>query len=184
MADLFSNPHLAKGRERALTVYRSHRVRKTLLILAIVLVIFGLLGFLAAPSIIRSQIESRASVALQRPVTLGAVHLNPYTLRLQLDQLHIADRDGKSAFVDIDQAVIKASWSSLFRMAPVLNELALQHPRVRIVRTADQRFNFSDIIERFASKPTDPKTPPARFALSNISVHNGDIQFDDQLMKA
>ncbi|WP_445144031.1 DUF748 domain-containing protein [Dyella sp. Tek66A03] len=184
MADLFSNPHLAKGRERALTVYRSHRVRKTLLILAIVLVIFGLLGFLAAPSIIRSQIESRASVALQRPVTLSAVHLNPYTLRLQLDQLHIADRDGKSAFVDIDQAVIKASWSSLFRMAPVLNELALQHPRFRIVRTADQRFNFSDIIERLASKPTDPKTPPARFALSNISVHNGDIQFDDQLMKA
>ena len=38
MADLFSNPLLAKGRDRALTVYRSHRVRKTLLILAIVVV--------------------------------------------------------------------------------------------------------------------------------------------------
>ena len=184
MADLFSNPFMAKGRDRALTVYRSHRVRKTLLILAIVLVIFGLLGFLAAPSIIRSQIETRASAALQRPVTLAGVHLNPYTLRLQLDQLHIADRDGKSAFVDIDQAVINASWSSVFRMAPVLDELALQHPRIRIVRTVDQRFNFSDLIDRFAAKPTDPKTPPARFALSNISVHNGDIQFDDQLMKA
>ncbi|WP_266181476.1 DUF748 domain-containing protein [Dyella humicola] len=184
MADLFSNPFMAKGRDRALTVYRSHRVRKTLLILAIVLLVFGLLGFLAAPSIIRSQIESRASAALQRPVTVGAAHLNPYTLRLQLDQLHIADRDGKSPFVDIDQAVIDASWTSVFRMAPVLDELALQHPRIHIVRTADQRFNFSDLIDRYASKPTDPKTPPARFALSNISVHNGDIQFDDQLMKA
>ena len=182
MADL--NPRLTAGRDRALAVYHSHRVRKTLLILAIVLVIFGLLGFLAAPSIIRSQIETRVSAALQRPVTLGAVHLNPYTLRLELDQLHIADRDGKSAFVDIDQAVANASWASLFRLAPVLDELTLQRPRIRIVRTADQQFNFSDIIDRLNAKPSDPNAPPARFALSNISVHNGDIQFDDQAMKA
>lgn len=184
MADLFSNPRLAAGRDRAVAVYHSHRVRKTLLILAIVLVIFGLLGFFAAPSIIRSQIESRASAALQRPVTLGAVHLNPYTLRLELDRLHIADRDGKSAFVDIDQAVIDASWASVFRMAPVLDALTLQHPQIHIVRTADQKFNFSDIIDRFNAKPSDPNAPPTRFALSNISVHAGDIQFDDQAMKA
>ncbi|WP_243039834.1 DUF748 domain-containing protein [Dyella sedimenti] len=184
MADLFSNPRLAAGRDRALAVYRSHRMRKALLILAIVLVVFGLLGFLAAPSIIRGQIEKRASAALARPVTLGAVHLNPYTLRLQLDRLHIADRDGKSPFVDIDQAVINTSWSSVFRLAPVLDQLSLQRPRIHIVRTGDQRFNFSDIIDRYASQPSDPNASPARFALSNISVHDGDIQFDDEAMKA
>lgn len=183
MADLLSNPHLAAGRDRALAIYRSHRVRKWLLIAAIVLVIFGLLGFFAAPSLIRSQIEARASAALQRPVTLGGVHLNPYTLRLELDQLHIADRDGKSAFVDIDQTVINASWSSVFRLKPVLDELALQHPRIRIVRTGDQRFNFSDIVDRFAAN-SDPNAPPTRYALSNIHVHNGDIQFDDEALKA
>ena len=182
MADL--NPRLTAGRDRALAVYRSHRVRKTLLILAIVLVIFGLLGFFAAPSIIRSQIETRASAALQRPVTLGAVHLNPYTLRLELDQLHIADHDGKSPFVGIDQVVVNASWASLFRLAPVLDELTLQHPQIHIVRTTDQRFNFSDIIDRLNAKPSDPNAAPARFALSNISVHNGDIVFDDQAMQA
>jgi len=184
MADLFSNPYMAKGRDQALAVYRSHRVRKWLLITGIVLVIFGLLGFLAAPSIIRSQIEKHASAELQRQVTLEAVHLNPYTLRLRLDKLHIADRDGKSPFVDIDEAVVDASWTSLFRMAPVLDELSLQHPRIRIVRTADQRFNFSDIIDRFNAKPSDPNAPPTRFALSNISVHSGDFTFDDEALKA
>ncbi|HET6552055.1 MAG TPA: DUF748 domain-containing protein [Dyella sp.] len=184
MADLFSNPRLAAGRDRALAVYRSRRTRKWVVIAAIVVVVFGLFGFLAAPYIIRSQIEKRASAALQRQVTLGAVHLNPYTLRVQLDQLRIADRDGKSPFVDIDQAVINTSWSSVFRLAPVLDELAVQHPRIHIVRTADQRFNFSDIIDRYASEPADPKASPTRFALSNISVHNGDVVFDDQLQKA
>ncbi len=184
MADLFGNPRLAAGRDRALAVYRSRRVRKWTLITAIAVVVFGLLGFLAAPYLIRSQIEKHASAALQRQVTLGAVHLNPYTLRLQLDQLHIADSDGKSPFVDIDQAVINASWGSLFRLKPVLDELSLQRPRLRIVRTGDQRFNFSDIIDRFNATPADPNAPPTRFALSNISVHGGDIQFEDEALKA
>src|SRR5512141_2387454 len=117
--------HLAAARDRAVAVYRSHRVRKTLLVFAIVLVVYGLFGFLVAPYIIRHQIVTRGSAALSRPVKLGAVHLNPYMLRLQLDQLRIADRDGTSRFVDIDEAVINTSWSSLFRMAPVLDELVL-----------------------------------------------------------
>src|SRR5574337_824827 len=176
--------HLAAARDKAGELYRSHRARKIALIAAIVLVVFGLLGFFAAPPIIRSQIEKRASAALSRPVTVAAVHFNPYTLRLQLDRLHVADRDGRSPFVDVEQAVINASWTSLFRWAPVLDELRLQQPRIRVVRTADGRFNFTDLLERYAAKPTDPKTPPARFSLSNIAVHAGDIQFDDQLAKA
>lgn len=184
MAGLFKHPRMAAGRDRAVAVYKSHRTRKVVLILAIVLVLFGAFGFLAAPSIIRSQIEKHASAQLQRHVTLGAVHLNPYTLRLQLDQLHIADSDGKSAFVDIDQAVVNASWGSVFRLAPVLDQLVVQHPRIRIVRTGDQRFNFSDIIDRFNAQPNDPNAKPTRFALSNISVHEGDITFADEALKA
>jgi hypothetical protein len=186
MADqnLPGSSRLAAGRERALKVYRSHRVRKTLLILLIVLVAFGLFGFFAGPSIIKSQVESRATAALSRPVTLGKVHLNPYTLRLDVDQLHIGEADGKSSFIDIDRLTVNASWTSLFRLAPVLDELSLQHPQIHISRTGERKFNFSDLIDRFASKPADPNASPARFALSNISVHNGDIQFDDQVAQA
>jgi hypothetical protein len=184
MVDRFGNPRWTAARDRVAAVYRSRRLRKPLLILVIALVIYGLLGFLAAPPIIRQQIETRASTALSRPVTLAAAHLNPYTLRLQLDQLHIADRDGNLPFVDIDQTVIDASWSSLFRFAPVLDELVLQRPRIRVGRSADQRFNFTDLIERYASAPSDPKQPPAHFSLSNITVHGGDIEFDDDVMQA
>jgi uncharacterized protein involved in outer membrane biogenesis len=178
-----ADAHLATARNKARQLYRSHRARKFALIAAIVLVAFGLLGFFAAPPIIRGQIEKRASDALSRPVTLGAVHFNPYTLRLRLDRLHIADRDGRATFVDVDEAVINASWTSLLRRAPVLDELRLQRPRIHVVRTANGRFNFTDLLERYASGPADPKTQAARFSLSNIGVHAGDIRFDDQLAK-
>ena len=184
MNDPIGNSRLAAGRERAVRLYRSHRLRKTLLILLGLIVLFGVLGFLAAPSLIKSQLQRRATAALGRPVTVDAIHLNPYTLRVELDKLHIGEKDGTSPFVDIDQIVINASWSSVFRMTPVLDELTVQHPQIRIIRTAPQAFNFSDLLDRFSAKPGQAPSPPARFALANISVHDGDIQFDDKVQNA
>ena len=68
----------------------------------------------------------------------------------------IADRDGHSPFVDVDQLVVNASWTSLFRMAPVLDELSLQHPQLHLARTAPQQFNFSDLIGKFTGSPAKP----------------------------
>ncbi len=87
-------------------------------------------------------------------------------------------------FVDVDGLVVNASWASVFRMAPVLDELSVQHPQIHITRTGPQAFNFTDIVQRFASKPADPNASPTRFALSNISVHNGDITLDDKVLNA
>jgi uncharacterized protein involved in outer membrane biogenesis len=175
---------LATAREKAARLYRSHRARKTALIVAVVLVVFGLLGFFAAPPIIKSQLQTRLTAMLGRPVSVGTVHLDPYTLRLQLDRVHIPDRDGRAPFVDVDQVVINASWTSLFRMAPILDALSLQHPQLRLARTAPQQFNFSDILARLRSEPSKPDDKPARFSVSNISVHDGDIRFDDAVTHA
>jgi uncharacterized protein involved in outer membrane biogenesis len=173
-----------KGRDHALAVYRSHRGRRIGLGMFIAIVLFGLLGFLAAPSLIRSQIASRASTALGRPVTVGDVSLNPFTLKLVIERLHIGEPDGHAAFVDVDRLTANASWASLFRAAPILDELRIEGPHVRIQRTAPQRFNFTDILERLASKPGTPDTGPARFAVSNIALHGGQIDFDDRVLDA
>lgn len=176
--------HWNRGRERALAVYRSRRTRRITAGLLIALVVFGLLGFFAAPPLIRSQVESRASAALGRPVTLGGISLNPFTLKLTAERLHIGERDGKAPFIDIDRLTANASWASLFRAAPILDELRIDGPHVRLQRSAPQRFNFSDILDRFAAAPSAPDAGPARFALSNIAVHGGQIDFDDRVLDA
>jgi uncharacterized protein involved in outer membrane biogenesis len=173
-----------RGRDQALAVYRSRRGRRIGLGALIVVVLFGLLGFLAAPSLIRSQLASRASTALGRPVTVGDVSLNPFTLKLTVERLHIAEADGRTAFVDVDRLTANASWASVFRAAPILDELRIDGPHVRIQRTAPQRFNVTDILERLASKPVAPDTGPARFAVSNIALHAGQIDFDDRVSNA
>jgi hypothetical protein len=176
--------HPSAWREPAEALYRSPRARKTLRIVVVVLVVFALLGFFAAPPLIRSQLQRRLSQTLQRPVTVQQVHLNPFTLRLALDGVHIGDRDGHGRFVDVDHLVIDASWSSLFRWAPILDQLQLDRPRIVLSRNGPQHFNVSDLIDRFSGNPAKPNAPPARFALYNIRIHQGDIVFDDAVQKA
>lgn len=172
------------GREHAVRLYRSRGLRITALVLVIFLALLGLFGFFIAPGIIKSQLEKQLSAQLDRPVSIGAIHVNPYTLRVAVDKLHIGERDGTSPFVDIDNLVVDASWGSVFRMAPVLDELSLVHPQIHVTRTGPQQFNFSDIVQKFASKPAEPNASPTRFAVSNISVHNGDITLDDKVLNA
>src|SRR6185312_15890869 len=67
---------------------------------------------------------------------------------------------------------------------PVLDALSLQRPQLHLARTATQQFNFSDILARLRSNSSKPDDKPARFSVSNISVHDGDIRFDDAVTHA
>lgn len=172
------------SRTRAQQLGHSPRARRIAAIAAAMLLVYALLGFLAAPPLLRNYLQNHSDEMLGRSLSLGQVRFNPFTLNLRASQVHLPDADGKSPFVDIDQLTVNASWGSLFRLAPVLDELRLDQPRIAIARDKDGRFNFTDLVERFTAKPSPPDSKPARFSLSNISVHGGDIRFDDGLLGA
>ncbi|MEW6319054.1 MAG: hypothetical protein AB1670_22060, partial [Pseudomonadota bacterium] len=131
------------GWQRAAQVGTSRRTKRIGIGVLIFLVMFGLLGAFGGPPLLHHLAQTQLSQLLERPVSVGKISINPYTLRLDVDQLHIAERDGKTPFVDVGHLHVNASWSSIFRRAPVIEELSIDAPHVRIVRTAEQRFNFS-----------------------------------------
>ncbi|MCA8251055.1 DUF748 domain-containing protein [Burkholderia multivorans] len=162
-------------------VARSRRTRRIGLGILIFLVLFGLLGFFAAPPLIRHIAEQQLSKQLDRPATIRRIVLNPYTLNLEADSIHVGEHGGQGDFIDIAKLVVRPSWTSLFRGAPIVNEIRLDSPRFRIVRYDAQRFNFTDLIEKF-STPSKPDSKPTLFSVSNIQINNGRIDFDDRLL--
>ncbi|GAU06062.1 DUF748 domain-containing protein [Burkholderia stabilis] len=162
-------------------VARSRRTRRIGIGVLIFLVLFGLLGFFAAPPLIRHVAEQQLSKQLDRPATIQRIALNPYTLNLEADGIRVGERGGHGDFVDIGKLVVRPSWSSLFRGAPIVNEIRLDSPRFHIVRYDAQRFNFTDLIEKF-STPSKPESKPTQFSVSNIQVNDGRIDFDDRLL--
>ena len=59
----------------------------------------------------------------------------------------------------------------------MIEELRLVKPYVNLVRQQDLKYSFQDLIDEFTSGPSGP-TP--RFALHNIQIIDGKIDFDDQ----
>lgn len=163
----------------------SRRLRRIGITVAVVIVLFGLFGFFGVPAILRHVLTGQVAQTLHRPVTVGDIAFNPYRLRLEIEKLHVGDRDDNAPFVDVGHFHIKVSWKSLFRLAPIVSDLSIDHPDIHIVRTAENRFNFSDLLEQPSPPPVSkPEKPsqPMRFSVSNIQINDGDIYFDDRVL--
>ena len=177
---LFPAPAQARVREFA----QARRTRKWAVGIVIFIVLFGLFGFFAVPPLVHHKAEQQLSQLLARPVTIGKISLNPYTLTVEADQIHIGERDGKGSFVDVGEFLVRASWTSLFRLKPVIREVFLAKPQVHIVRTDAQTFNFTDLVEQFSKPSSTPKkdSKPTLFSVTNIHLDDGLVDFDDRLL--
>lgn len=168
--------------DRAALRLRNRRMRRVGITLVVVLFLYTIGGFFGLPMLLRHILTTQVSASLKRPVTVGKIAFNPYRLKLEIDRLHIADTDGTKPFVDLDRLRVKVSWTSLYRLAPVIKEFKVDRPAVHIVRTGQQQFNFSDLLVSKTPSPPPPPSKPARFALSNIQLHDGDVRFDDRVL--
>jgi uncharacterized protein involved in outer membrane biogenesis len=139
--------------------------------------LFGLVGFVGGPPLLRHVITGPVAAALNRPVRVGGISFNPYTLKVDLDQLQIGERGTSQPFVDISHLRLKVSWASLFRLALVVKELRVERPAMHLIRTADQRFNVSDLLDR--PIPADKSRPPFRFAVLNLQLDDGTLNITD-----
>ncbi|MEO7065732.1 MAG: hypothetical protein ABI114_02380 [Rhodanobacter sp.] len=84
---------LATVRSKLQRFIGSPRPRRITLTVFIVLTVFNSLGLFAAPPIIKSQLQTRLTTLFNRPVSLGEVHFNTFTLRLQRNRTQIVDRE-------------------------------------------------------------------------------------------
>ncbi|WP_186407282.1 DUF748 domain-containing protein [Candidatus Accumulibacter aalborgensis] len=161
-------------------------IRRLALGAILFVLVIGAFGFFALPQIVKSTLIDTLSEALHRPVSVESISINPYTLSAQVAGLAIQERGpgetgGGETVAGFDSLFFNIELSSLFHGGPVISELKLVGPSFRIVRLADGRFNFSDLIDEFMAKPaSDDPTPP--FALNNIQISGGKIEFDDRVL--
>ncbi|MBL6752231.1 MAG: DUF748 domain-containing protein [Nevskia sp.] len=171
-------PHAQDWRRWA----RSRRVRKWSIAVAAAVALYAAIGFFAVPALARKPAERMLGAALSRPASIGRIRLNPFTLKLQVEAVHLGGRQAREAFVDIGRITVRVSWASLLRLKPVIGEFALDAPRVHVVRSAPQQFNFSDLL----AQPARPAAPSGKaapqFAVYNIRIADGAVDFDDRVL--
>jgi len=144
------------------------------------LLLVGLIGYLALPPITKYLVAHQLSEKLHREIQVQEIVIHPYALSAYVRGFQMKERDGSAVAVSFDELYLNLEAISLLRGNLVLREIHVDNPYVRLVRNPDRSYNFTDLIEEFLDQPdTEPKS---LFALNNIELHGGKIDFDDQPM--
>lgn len=147
------------------------------------LLVLWLLGWLGLPPLLKSQIESRASAALGRAVTLQSVAVRPWALEVDLLGLRVAGASADAEpLLTVASLHVDAELQSLLRLAPVIDALRIEQPVVHLAHLGEGQYSVDDILQRLrqASPPSDAPAEPARFALFNLEIRGGSVTLDDR----
>jgi len=166
-----------KLRKRASKIACHPRTRKIAIWFIAIVTAIGILGALVAPLILRGQLAAVLTDKLHRTVTIEQIRINPYAMTATIRGFLMKERQSPATAVSFDELYVNLEMESLFRLAPVLKAIRLAKPYVNLARNENFKYNFQDLIDEFTSGPSGP-TP--RFALKNIEIIDGKIDFDDR----
>ena len=152
-----------------------------------------LLAWQGLPLVLKPQVEQQASKALGRQVTVEGIAFTPWTLELEVRGLRIAKASGSGQTPDTDKAgdtasqlsiqrlYANAELASLFRLAPVVDAVRVEHPVLSLTRREDGQLDVQDILDHLAANatPPEPNAPPPRLAIHNIELVDGEVTLDD-----
>lgn len=158
---------------------RRRWLKRAFLAIAFLVVAVLVLGFFAVPPLARHVLTTRVAEELGRKISVGDIALNPLALTLEVRDLVIHEPGSDQRFVAFRRLFVDISTETFYRRAPVVAEATLEEPFVNVVMLAPGRFNFTDLVEKFA-KDEKKDDPPARFSVNNIRLTGGAIDVDDR----
>ncbi|KAB2927975.1 MAG: hypothetical protein F9K24_22355, partial [Leptonema illini] len=161
------------------------RIRKAmtsryLLIPLALVVLYGLAGFFAVPSILRWYVPRYAEEKLGCLASVEAVRINPFLLTVDVGRFSLRQADA-SPLVSFSRLFVDLEILSVFRQAAVLRRADLDRPDIHLVIEPDGSTNLA----RLAGQPDTP--PPAEtsprplpFDLRDAAITGGRIAVVDR----
>lgn len=159
-----------------------HKLARWIAGIVIFCLVLALASWLALPYFVKKIAVEQIQEQLGRKAEIGAVHFNPFILKLTVSDFTLFEPDQTTPAVTVKTLMVNASASSLLRRAAVLDEGLMVDPKVHLIRTSADgigRYNFSDVIDRILAKPKSDSSVP--FLLANLQLQDGEIQFDDKV---
>ncbi|PKO60943.1 MAG: hypothetical protein CVU24_10920, partial [Betaproteobacteria bacterium HGW-Betaproteobacteria-18] len=155
-------------------------------LIASVLLVWGI-SWLALPPWLKTQLETRLGEQLGRQVTVGQIEFKPWSLELTLHDFRVAQAADAAGApqgealpqLSVKRLYINAELQSLLKFAPVVDAITVEAPHLRLTHLGAGRYDVDDVLERLAAKPAAPDSEPLRFALYNLVLADGAIDFTD-----
>jgi hypothetical protein len=143
------------------------------------LFVYSALGFWLLPRLLLEQIPKLGQSELARKATLGAVRFNPFTLRLELRDVRLAEADG-APLLAIAELDARLEWRSLAQRAWRLAEVRICAPRMDLTIGADGRFNLAELMATLDRRPHSDDPAPPRLVIARFALEHGTVRLQDR----
>jgi hypothetical protein len=154
-------------------------LRRWLLVALLLVVLVGLAAPRVSADRFRPRIQAALQAALNRPVHLGAVHLNLFTgPGFTVDDVLIDDDPaaGIEPFAHVEHMQARIRWTSLFSGHLEFSSLRLDTPSVNVVKMLSGPWNIQPLLDRHSRAGV-----AHRRSVPDIQIRGGriDFQFGD-----
>ena len=169
---------------------------------ALIVIVFAALK--VAPGIAKNYIVNHSEEIIGRKMKIENVEFSPFSFTVTVDDFAIYELDGTTPFVAFEKFRINVNPTHLIKKEISVSEIYLKGLYTRVAQKGD-KFNFSDILDKFATDSTPDsttakeeaaKTAPAidsaqalnldpnemigfSVAVENITLEKGNIIYED-----
>jgi hypothetical protein len=155
--------------------------RRVLVIVAVALlatlVVSASAVWLAQSRLARWVVVWQVEAQTGRRLTIRELELDVRRGRLHIAGVHLADREPGPALAELDRLDVRFRPGALLRGHLWIEDVALEHPRVRVVRTKDGVLNIADLLRPAKSRERLPAV-----TLDRLAVGGGTILFEDRTL--
>ncbi len=137
-------------------------------------------AYLAGPPLTKRVFEENFANRFGRPISVGEVQVDPFRLGVAVRDLRIDDTTGGAPLADIGLVSLRLSLASIYSLAIVIDDYVVQRPKLSIVRLDQDRFNFSDVLDRLGAEESGADPIPIK--VRNIRIEDGSLAYDDRVV--
>jgi hypothetical protein len=150
-------------------------------VVALLLGLYALAGFLLAPKLVRNALMSEIPKTLVGVTpTVGDIHINPFLLQVQVKDFYLTGSQG-TKLVGFTRLFVDFEVSSLWHRAYTFANIDIDSPFANAVIFKDGRLNLAQLSPRPSDKP-QPKSnePIPALRIGSFKVIQGFLSFDDR----
>ena len=143
-------------------------------------------GFWLVPYVIQHQLPTFAEKELARQASIADVRFNPFTLRLEADQIAFREApgaDGKSGapLLSIGALAVQLEWKSIVRRAWSLADIRITAPQAQLTITPDGKFNLAEVLATWQrNHPEKSEGGMPRLVITHFALEQGKVDWQDQ----
>jgi hypothetical protein len=128
--------------------------------------------------ITKYMIEKNSVEWTGRQIRMVQLSINLFNGKVNISGFKLFEPDPNTVFVGFEHLLVDVDLRKLFDQQYRIEQLKVTGPRIRVIQNGD-RFNFSDLIDRFASDTAaaETDTAPVQYYLERIEILGGKLDY-------